>query len=87
MGGKPDAWNIVFKELIDAGLGSLSAKDASELVGGSNAVMVDARTGDMHLLLSAGLSGASRWQWNWRQVRGAWRVTHVETLRVPNLPS
>ena len=71
MGVEPDAWNIVFKELIDAGLGSLSAKDASELVGGSNAVMVDARTGDMHLLLSAGLSGASRWQWNWRQVRGA----------------
>ena len=57
--------------VMDAGLGSLSAKDASELVGGSNAVMVDARTGDMHLLLSAGLSGASRWQWNWRQVRGA----------------
>mmetsp|Transcript_15832 Transcript_15832/g.45283 ORF Transcript_15832/g.45283 Transcript_15832/m.45283 type:complete len:110 (+) Transcript_15832:231-560(+) len=74
MGGKPDAWNIVFKELIDAGLGSLSAKDASELVGGSNAVMVDARTGDMHLLLSAGLSGASRWQWNWRQhLHAEWR--------------
>ena len=71
MGVEPDAWNIVFKELTDAGLKSVSAKEASDLVGGSNAVMVDARTGDMHLLLSAGLSGASRWQWNWRQARGA----------------
>ena len=36
---------------MDAGLGSVSAKDASDLVGGSNAVMVDARTGDMHTAL------------------------------------
>ena len=40
MGVEPDAWNIVFKELIDAGLGSISAKDASDLVVGSNAVMI-----------------------------------------------
>ena len=40
MGGKSDAWNIVLKELIDAGLGSISAKDASDLVVGSNAVMI-----------------------------------------------
>ena len=52
MGVEPDAWNIVFKELTDAGLKSVSAKEASDLVGGSNAVMVDARTSDMHLKIS-----------------------------------